>query len=111
MREVKQDHHIAEGIKVIYNEDNRADHLRTAMQRRDFVSCMAGEIIGLLPGSQIINIYNLFTNDLRSLIVNEAWNQVANILADLLIDAGLSFSVSRIVAELGVGAANCAFFE
>lgn len=64
MREVKQDHHIAEGIKVIYNEDNRADHLRTAMQRRDFVSCMAGEIIGLLPGSQIIDIYNLFTNDL-----------------------------------------------
>lgn len=70
-----------------------------------------GEIIGLLPGSQIIDIYNLFTNDLRSLIVNEAWNQVANILADLLIDAGLSFSVSRIVAELDVGAANCAFFE
>lgn len=63
------------------------------MQRRDFVSCMAGEIIGLLPGSQIIDIYNLFTNDLRSLIVNEAWNQVANILADLLIDAGLSFSL------------------
>lgn len=81
------------------------------MQRRDFVSCMAGEIIGLLPGSQIIDIYNLFTNDLRSLMVNEAWNQVANILADLLIDAGLSFSVSRIVAELGVGATNCAFFE
>lgn len=63
------------------------------MQRRDLVSCMAGEIIGLLPGSQIIDIYNLFTNDLRSLIVNEAWNQVANILADLLIDAGLSFSL------------------
>lgn len=63
------------------------------MQRRDFVSCMAGEIIGLLPGSQIIDIYNLFTNDLRSLIVNEAWDQVANILADLLIDAGLSFSL------------------
>ena len=63
------------------------------MQRRDFVSCMAGEIIGLLPGSQIIDIYNLFTNDLRSLIVNEAWNQVANILAALLIDAGLSFSL------------------
>lgn len=63
------------------------------MQRRDFVSCMVGEIIGLLPGSQIIDIYNLFTNDLRSLIVNEAWNQVANILADLLIDAGLSFSL------------------
>lgn len=63
------------------------------MQRRDFVSCMAGEIIGLLPRFQIIDIYNLFTNDLRSLIVNEAWNQVANILADLLIDAGLSFSL------------------
>lgn len=63
------------------------------MQRRDFISCMVGEIIGLLPGSQIIDIYNLFTNDLRSLIVNEAWNQVANILADLLIDAGLSFSL------------------
>lgn len=63
------------------------------MQRRDFVSCMAGEIIGLLPGSQIIDIYNLFTNDLRSLMVNEAWNQVANILADLLIDAELSFSL------------------
>ncbi|WP_347301704.1 hypothetical protein [Dolosigranulum savutiense] len=45
------------------------------------------------------------------MIVNEAWNQVANILADLLIDAGLCFSVSRIVAELGVGAANCVFFE
>lgn len=81
------------------------------MQRRDFISCMVGEIIGLLPGSQIIDIYNLFTNDLRSLIVNEAWNQVANILADLLIDVGVNSSVAGIVGQLGVGAANCAFFE
>lgn len=81
------------------------------MQRRDFVSCMAGEAVGLIPGSGLIDIYHLFTGDLASLVESQAWGAVADVLVDLLIDVGVNSSVAGIVGQLGVGAANCAFFE
>lgn len=84
------------------------------MQRRDFVSCMAGEAVGLIPGSGLIDIYHLFTGDLASFVESQAWGAVADALVDLvdlLIDVGVNSSVAGIVGQLGVGATNCAFFE
>jgi hypothetical protein len=46
----EQAEYIAEGINVLYTEDNIQGHLQAAVYQRRFLPCMRDEMIGLIPG-------------------------------------------------------------
>lgn len=103
------------GLERIYYEDDLAKNLRneTFNQSDDnnittygFVDCMKGEIIGMIPG---VDLYQLFTSgDLVSYIKGKAWGKVAEIIAKQLVKYGLKSNVAGIVAQLGISSGKCA---
>ena len=103
------------GLERIYYEDNLAENLRKdAFNPSDygyvttygFVDCMKGEIIGMIPG---VDLYQLFkSGDIVSYIKGKAWGKVATIIAKQLVKFGLKSNVAGIVAQLGIASGKCA---
>lgn len=104
------------GLERIYYEDdliktlkNEAydPHQNNYATTYGFVDCMKGEIIGMIPG---VDLYQLFTSgDLVSYIKGKAWGKVAEIIAKQLVKYGLKSNVAGIVAQLGISSGKCAF--
>ena len=103
------------GLERIYYEDDLAKNLRNETFNQSdhnnittygFVDCMKGEIIGMIPG---VDLYQLFTSgDLVSYIKGKAWGKVAEIIAKQLVKYGLKSNVAGIVAQLGISSGKYA---
>lgn len=104
----EQAEYIAEGINVLYTEDNIQEHLQAVVYQRRFLTCMRDEMIGLIPGTELIDLFN---GDVVSYIKGKAWGALAEYLAPKLVKLGFKSNVAGIVAQLGVGAGKCAIFE
>lgn len=48
--------YIAMGIERIYTEPNLVQNLQASLQDRDFVSCMRDELIGMIPGMELVDL-------------------------------------------------------
>lgn len=51
--------YVAEGIRLLYTDDNLTEEIRATMMDRSFWSCMGSELVGLIPG---VDIYQLLTS-------------------------------------------------
>lgn len=45
--------YVAEGIRLLYTDDNLAQGVLVNSQNKDFWGCMKGELLGLIPGYDI----------------------------------------------------------
>ncbi|MCI5997343.1 MAG: hypothetical protein PT934_06480 [Peptoniphilaceae bacterium] len=96
--------YIALGIERIYKEKDLAKNLKAELQNRDFISCMEKELIGMIPGMELIDI---MSGDLRTYIEGKMWGKAAEYIAKKLIKFGIKSNVAGIVAQLGISAGKC----
>lgn len=104
------------GLHRLYYEDNLVENLRKVAYgeklysyRSGFIDCMKGEIIGMIPG---VDLYQLFSSgNLKSYIEGKAWGKIASIIGKQLIKLGLKSNVAGLIASLGISAGKCAIFN
>lgn len=112
--------YIAEGIKRLHTDVNivqninpnyleehtpvpevHGSHLRGA-----WLDCMKGEIIGLIPGMDLIQLFA--SGELVAFIKGEAWGVAADFIARQAVKLGLNSNVAGLAASLAVSAGRCA---
>lgn len=97
--------YVAEGIRLLYTDDNLAQEILVNSQNKDFWECMKGELLGLIPG---YDIYQLISSgDLKGYIEGKAWGKVAELLGEQFIKLGIKDNVAGVVASITVGAGKC----
>lgn len=107
--------YIAMGIERIYTEPNLVQNLQASLQDRDFVSCMRDELIGMIPGMELVD---LMRGDIISYIQGQMWGKAASyiamklakFIAMKLAKFGMKSNVAGIVAQLGISAGKCAIW-
>ena len=70
--------YIAMGIERIYTEPNLVQNLQASLQDRDFISCMRDELIGMIPGMELVD---LMRGDIISYIQGQMWGKAASYIA------------------------------
>ena len=95
------------GIERVYTKPNLAQNLQASLQDRDFVSCMRDELIGMIPGMELVDLKR---GDIISYIQGQMWGNAASYIAMKLAKFGMKSKVAGIVAQLGISAGNCAIW-
>lgn len=99
--------YIAMCIERIYTEPNLVQNLQASLQDRDFVSCMRDELIGMIPGMELVD---LMRGDIISYIQGQMWGKAASYIAMKLAKFGMKSNVAGIVAQLGISDGKCAIW-
>lgn len=63
---------VAMGIERIYKEENLAANLRSELENRDVISCMGEELVGMIPGMELVD---LMSGNLKSYIEGKLWGR------------------------------------
>lgn len=90
---------IARGIRKLYDQD---EILITPLS---FVGCMKKEIIGMIPG---VDIYQLFkSGDLKAYIEGKLWGKAASFIGKQIVKFGVKTNIASLIAQLGISGAKC----